>query len=287
MVNDRIMWIQLKGRRPITIISCYAPTGAAEYSAKVDFYKNLSAIIKETKGKGMIFVGGDFNVRLRSDDEDGLRIGPHIFRKNDRNVMVKVQGVVENRELFQQALEQDDLVAMNTHFCKQEHRLISYKEDKTHPGGPPYNRSKYDTLDFILVTQRWKNAVQDVENDIECGLNTDHFPIIAKVHIKLKARVWERKKRWIYHKCTDPQRDELNIKLKESATNMENWDYQSFACWTLKGENALPKTEKRKTQPEVSQAVEDKLKERRELIVQGKWEEAKTKGKELKIEVRK
>ena len=118
-------------------------------------------------------------------------------------------------------------------------------------------------------------------------MNTDHFPLIAKVFIKLKARVWERKKKWTHHKCTDTQRDELNLKLKESATKVDNWDYQTFACWTLKGENAVPKTEKRKTQPEVSQAIEDKLKERRELIVQGRWEEAKTKGKELKIEVRK
>ena len=79
-VNDRLMWMQLKGIKPITIVSCYAPTGAAEYDTKVCFYNSLHETVRETRGSGMIFIGGDFNVRLRSDDVCGVKIGPHIFR---------------------------------------------------------------------------------------------------------------------------------------------------------------------------------------------------------------
>jgi hypothetical protein len=250
-VNDRLMWIQLKGIKPITVISCYAPTGAAEYDTEVCFYNSLHETVRETCGSGAIFAAGDFNVRLRSDDVCGVKIGPHIFRKGDRDSMAEMRGVIENRELFREAIEKDNLIVMNTHFTKQEHKLITYKEDKSHPGGPPYDRSKYDTLDFILVPQRWRNSIRDVENDIDSGINSDHYPLIAKVHIRLKARIWAKKKTWVYHKCNDEQRKLLNQTLRKEAVRECNADYQSFACWALKAEMLLPKTEKHKNQPEI------------------------------------
>ena len=138
------------------------------------------------------------------------------------------------------------MIVMNTHFTKQEHKLVNYKEDKSHPGGPPYDRSKYDTLDFILVPQRWRNVIRDVENDIHSGVNSDHYPLIAKVHIRLLARIWAKKKTWVYHQCNDEQRKLLNQTLREEAVRDSDLDYQSFACWTLKGGLLLPKTEKYK-----------------------------------------
>ena len=113
------MWMQLKGIKPITIVSCYAPTGAAEYDTKVCFYNSLHETVRETRGSGMIFIGGDFNVRLRSDDVCGVKIRPHIFRKCDRDSMAEVRRVIESRELFRETIEKDTLIVMNTHFTKQ------------------------------------------------------------------------------------------------------------------------------------------------------------------------
>ena len=226
-------------------------------------------------------------MRLRSDDVCGVKIGPHIFRKGDRDSMAEMRGVIENRELFREAIEKDNLIVMNTHFTKQEHKLVTYKEDKSHPGGPPYDRSKYDTLDFILVPQRWRNSIRDVENDIDSGINSDHYPLIAKVHIRLRARIWAKKKTWVYHKCNDEQRKLLNQTLRKEAVRECNADYQSFACWALKAEMLLPKTEKHKNQPEISSEIENRIKEKRELAAMGRWEEAKHKGEQIKKNITK
>ena len=91
----------------------------------------------------------------------GFRVGS-VSRGNSCSDVAELTGVVENRELFQQSLERDGLVLMNTQFPKQEQLLLSYKEDKAHPGGPPYTRAKYDTLDYVLTQQRWRNACKNV-----------------------------------------------------------------------------------------------------------------------------
>ena len=49
----------------------------------------------------------------------------------------------------------------------------------------------------------------------------------------------------------------------------------------------LPKTEKHKNQPEISQEIENRLKEKRELAAMGRWEEAKHKGEQIKKDITK
>ena len=54
--------------------------------------------------------------------------------------------------------------------------------------GPPWTRNNgYETLDFILVPERWKNSVLDAESDTTGFLPSDHYPVIAKIRINLKA----------------------------------------------------------------------------------------------------
>ena len=55
--------------------------------------------------------------------------------------------------------------------------------------GPPWTRNNgYETLDYILVPERWKNSVQDAEVDSSGFLPTDHYPIITTIKINLSRK---------------------------------------------------------------------------------------------------
>ena len=117
----------------------------------------------------------------------------------------RIPEVEENRNMLLGFAEQKDMVLINTFFPKQEKYLATYKEDKQHTGGPPYNRSKYETLDYVLVEKRWRNSIQDAEAAPEEYLNTDHYPIKTEVKINLRGKVEPRKRRWEYRKCTEEE----------------------------------------------------------------------------------
>ena len=59
---------------------------------------------------------------------------------------------------------------------------------KSHPGGPPYDRHHYETLDYIIVPDRWKNTVENVEIDMNSGINSYHYPLRVTICINLKAK---------------------------------------------------------------------------------------------------
>ena len=103
---------------------------------------------------------------------------------------------------------------MNTIFQKPEHKLITYR----HPGtniSPPYVRSdtttipirpRFETLDYWLTCNRWKNSVKNVETDITANITTDHFPMIATIKTKLTSMNKAAKQRRLqYEMCNEPQ----------------------------------------------------------------------------------
>ena len=74
-------------------------------------------------------------------------------------------------------------------FEKEDKQLTTYRA----PGisGPPYKRIewkeyRYETLDCILTNGRWRNSVVDIENDAGAEIDSDHYPLVMTVQIKLK-----------------------------------------------------------------------------------------------------
>ncbi|MFM7988137.1 MAG: hypothetical protein ACKPKO_53375, partial [Candidatus Fonsibacter sp.] len=63
-------------------------------------------------------------------------------------------------------------ILVKTFFPKQDKFLATYRDDKRHTGGPPHNRSKYETLDYVLVEKRCWNSVQDAEAEPDGYPNT-------------------------------------------------------------------------------------------------------------------
>eukprot|EP00969_Alexandrium_andersonii_P141093 6239207-Alexandrium_andersonii.AAC.1 len=89
--------------------------------------------------------------------------------------------VEDSRERFSEFAKGLDAVLANTFFPKRDEHLAKYLENKAHAGGPPYDRTNYEVLDYVVVPRRWGNAIKDVTADPRHGVGTDHYPLIAKI----------------------------------------------------------------------------------------------------------
>ena len=85
------------------------------------------------------------------DIEDGY--GPHIFGQGQK--VEEGQGVEDDRYRLQEYLIRTRTVLANTLFHKQPEQLITYKLDKTLGDAPPYTKTRYDTIDYIITHRKW------------------------------------------------------------------------------------------------------------------------------------
>jgi len=72
-------------------------------------------------------------------------------------------------------------------FEKPDKKLLTYHQPSVNLG-PPYKRGPYETLDYVVATDRWKNAIQDVESDVEANVASDHYPLWWTACIKFRRK---------------------------------------------------------------------------------------------------
>ena len=56
----------------ITVIQAYAPTSNAEEAEVEQFYEDLQGLLELTPKKGILFIIGDWNAKVRSQEIPGL-----------------------------------------------------------------------------------------------------------------------------------------------------------------------------------------------------------------------
>ena len=78
--------------------------------------------------------------------------------------------------------EGNELKAMNTFFQKTDEKLITYRAPGVHTR-EPWTRGRFETLDFVITADRWKNTVKNVEADHTANIHTDHFPLTTTINI--------------------------------------------------------------------------------------------------------
>ena len=80
--------------------------------------------------------------------------------------------------------------------------------------GPPWTRQNgYETLDYILAQNTLKKTIKNAEVDIEF-IDSDHYPVIADIVIKLKAKpMTSNHSRIKYGTNTDKQTLKFNTKI--------------------------------------------------------------------------
>ena len=92
---------------------------------------------------------------------------------------------------------------------------MTYKQNSTNIG-PPYDRNRYEQLDFVVTPNRWNNSVKNCEADPSCPIRSDHFPILTSIQIKLKADINKHiKVRAELEKFEEQKRYDYNRIVKE------------------------------------------------------------------------
>ena len=157
--------VRLQGKSfNITIIQVYAPTSNVEEAEVKRFYEDLQDLLELTPKKGILFIIGDWNAKVGSQETHGV---------------TEKFGLEIQNEAGQRLIEfckENALVIANT-FQQNRRRLYTW----TSPDGQHQNQ-----IDYILCSQRWRSSIQSTKTRPGADCGSDHELLIAKFRFKLK-----------------------------------------------------------------------------------------------------
>ena len=145
----------------ITVIQAYVLTNNAEKAEVESFYEDLQDLLELTLKKDVLFILGDWNEKVGSQEVPGVTGKFGLGMRNEAG-----QRLIEFRQ-------ENALVIANTLFQQHKRRLYT----RTSPDGQHQNQT-----DYILCNQRWRSSIQSNKQD--CG--SDHELLITKFRLKLK-----------------------------------------------------------------------------------------------------
>ena len=132
--NDRMISVRFQGKPfNITVIQVYAPTSNAEKAEVEQFYEDLHDLLELTLKKDVLFIIGDWNAKVGSQETSGVtgKLG------------LGVQNEAGQR--LTEFCQENALAIANTLFQQHKRRLYTW----TLPDGQHQNQ-----IDYILCSQR-------------------------------------------------------------------------------------------------------------------------------------
>ena len=164
--NNRMISVHFQGKSfNITVIQVYAPTSNAEEAEVEWFYEDLQDLLELTPKKDVLFITGDWNAKVGSQETPGVT--------GKFALGVQNEGGQRLIEFYQE----NALVIVNTLFQQHKRRLYTW----TSPDGQHQNE-----IDYILCSQRWRNSIWSAKTRLETDCGSDHEILIAKFRLKLK-----------------------------------------------------------------------------------------------------
>jgi len=189
--TDRIMQIKLKGTCNINLINIYMPQANRAEEEKEAVYKKLDEITSKTKGKGPTYILGDWNARMQKQQnkEERKVFGQWTLEPDKTKVHELSEDVLWNRTRCIQFCLKHKFFLSNTKFKKTKEKTATYRKEKAiHKRFDEISHLNHEQIDFIAVQHRWINSIFNSESDTKANITTDHYPVIATVRIKLKAK---------------------------------------------------------------------------------------------------
>ncbi|XP_055290374.1 craniofacial development protein 2-like, partial [Moschus berezovskii] len=164
--NDRMISVRFQGKPfNITVIQAYAPTSNAEEAEVNRFYEDLQDLLELTPKKDVLFIIGDWNAKVGSQETPGVTGKFGLGARNEAG-----QRLIE-------FCQENALVIANTLFQQHKRRLYTW----TSPDGQHRNQ-----IDYILCNQRWRSCIQLAKTRPGADCGSDHELLIAKFRLKLK-----------------------------------------------------------------------------------------------------
>ena len=175
----------------ITAIQVYAPTSNAEEAKVEGFYEDLQDLLELTPKKDILFITGDWNAKVGSQEIPVLT-GKFGFG---------VQNGAGQR--LREFCQENALVIANTLFQQHKRRLYTW----TSPDGQHRNQ-----IDYIFCSQRWRSTIQSSKIRLGADCGSGHKLLSAKFRLKLKK----------VGKATRPFRYDLNQILYDYTVEVTN-----------------------------------------------------------------
>ena len=141
--NDRMISVGFQGKPfNITVIQVYAPTSNTEKAEVEQFYEDLQDILELIPKKDVLFIIGDWNAKVGSQEIPGVtgKFGPGVQN--------------EAGERQRDFCQENTLIIANTLFQQHKRRLYTW----ILPDGQYQNQ-----LDYILCSQRWRSSIQSAK----------------------------------------------------------------------------------------------------------------------------
>ena len=177
----------------ITVIQVYAPTSNAEEAEVERCYEDLQDLLELTPEKEVLFIIGDWNAKVGSQETPGVTGKFGVGVQNEAG-----------KRLIEFFCQENALVIANTLF--QQHKKSLYPW--TSPDGQCWNQ-----IDNILCSQRWRISIQSAKRRLGSDCGSDHELLIAKFILKLKK----------VGKTTRPFRYDLNQIPNDYTVKVTNW----------------------------------------------------------------
>ena len=273
-VNDRLMTMTIMQTVPLNIINGYAPHAERPDEEKDMFYESLAGEVERLRGKGVLVILGDFNARVqRSVGEEEECIGPFTFDRENTRLEQMGEEATDNRQRLLALCGEHDLMVANTWFQKPDRRLVTFRAPGVENREPRTRARGFETLDYILVQRRWRNAVLNVESDVEANVMTDHYPVISRIRVKLKKM--NKTKRGVerFEMCNEEERKKANEAFCNEAGEKLTYDQLQGRVWD-KARQEMPKVTMRGKNDTLTSMTARMIAERADMIRAGAGEEA-------------
>ena len=253
-ISDRVTMIKLQAKPfDINIIQVYAPTSSFSNELLGDFYEDIEEGNEATVSHRRI--PSSKVISMPKWEKEGLR--------TLLDLMAWEPGMrVENIWLIEWS-KQHGMVIANTWFKVPVRRKWTWKS--------PHSNTR-NQIDYILIRERFRNALKPCKaySGADCG--SDHNPVIAKVQLKLR-KLKQRKQ----NKKLDIQQLKLNeeIRMKHNVEVSkrlqalaevedldEKWKIMKESITTA-AEKTIPVVERKTKQKWTTEDILEKMDDRR------------------------
>ena len=136
--NGRMISVHFQGKPfNITVMQIYALTSNAEEAEVEQFYEDLQDLLELTPKKDVLFIIGDWNAKVGSQEIPGVigKFGLGVQNKAGQRLI--------------EFCQENTLVITNTLFRQYKRRLYTW----TSPDGQYRNQ-----IDYTLCSQRWRSS---------------------------------------------------------------------------------------------------------------------------------
>ena len=150
---------------PRQTIQYHSNSSNAEEAEAEWFYEDLQDLLEQTPPKDVLFIIGDWNAKVGSQETPGVtgKFGLGIWNEAEQRLIKFCQ--------------ENALVIANTLFQQHKRRLYTW----TSPDGQHQNQ-----IDYILCSQRWRSSIQLTKTRSGAHCGSDLEILIAKLTLKLK-----------------------------------------------------------------------------------------------------